>query len=140
MSKDNFIEDTCGLFDEIKEILEEHKVTTLTNYKLEDKFYLITDFMIITYSENDHVMDIAFNVATRSDISAFFTLLLTDFDEIKDINIMEVYMKDEDGKVLTGDDCIETHQKNVNDSIIDKFVGEQLQLQYLKTNHVGEMC
>lgn len=136
----NFIEDTCELIDKIKDVLDEHKVTTLTSYKLKDIFYLITDFMIITYSENNHMIDISFHIATRPDISAFFILLLKDFDEIKYINVMESYMKDEKGQILTGDECIEKHQKNVKDIIIDNFVKEQLQLHYLQTCRMGGVC
>lgn len=96
--------------------------------------------MIITYSEKDHVIDIAFHIDTRPDISAFFIILLTKFNEIKNINIMEVYMKNEDGQVLTGDKCIERHQINVKSDIIDVFIGDQVQVHYLQTSHVGKIC
>ena len=140
MNKNNFTKDTCELMDKIKDVLKEHKVTTLTNYRLEDKYYLITDFMIITYSEKEKVMDIAFLVSTMPDVAAFFTLILTDFDEIKDINIMELYMRGENGKILTGNECIEQYQKNIKKSIIDDFIEEQVQLHYLRTNNVGSVC
>jgi hypothetical protein len=136
----NLIEDTCDLIEKIKKVLDKNKITALTNYKLEDKFYLITEFMIITYSEDTQSIDIAFHVATRPDVSSFYTLALTDFDEIKDINIMEVYIKDENGKILTGNKCIERHQKNVKDDIIGNFVGEQATTHYLHTYHCGSMC
>jgi len=140
MIKNDFVEDTCDLIDKVKEVLKEHKVTTLNSYKLKDKFYLITDFMIITYLEKDQLIDIAFHIATRPDISSFFTLILTDFNEIKDINIMEVFIKDEHGNVLTGSKCIEEHQKNVKDEIIKDFIENQIQMHYLQTSRVGEMC
>jgi len=136
----NFIEDTCELIDKIKEVLKEHKITTFTNYKSGDKFYLVTDFMIIIYSEKDQVVDIAFHIATRSDIASFFTLILTDFDEIKDINIMEVYTRNDKGIVLTGEECIKKHQEDIKNGIIDTFIEEQIQLHCLKTSHVGGVC
>ncbi|MBU0777910.1 hypothetical protein KKF82_06610 [Patescibacteria group bacterium] len=132
--------DTCSLIEKIKDVLDEHKVKTLTNYKLDDKYYLITDFMLITYNKYDSSIDIAFHVATRPDISSFFTLVLTNFDEVKDINIMEVYMKDKEGQILTGDECIKQHQKNVRSNIIDDFVGDQVQTHYLQTTQIGGEC
>lgn len=136
----DFDKDTCVLIEKIKNILYERNVNTLTNYKLKDRFYLITDFMIITYSEEDNVLDIAFHISTRPDISAFFVLELKNLDEIKYINVMEVYMKNENGDILTGDKCIDNHKKNIRNNIIDEFLGEEIQLHYLKTNHVGSMC
>lgn len=135
------VEETCKLIDKVIKSLKKHKVNILTNYKLDDKFYLITDFMIVTYTEKNSLMDISFHISTRPDVAAFFTLVLTDFDGVKDINVMEVFMNDENGKILTGNDCIEKNQKNMKNNIIGDFIGEQTQIHYLQnSSYVGKMC
>jgi len=132
--------DTCKLIEKIKDVLKSHRTNTITNYKLEDKFYLLTDFMIITYTEEDHMIDVAFHISTRADLAALFMLELTKLDEIDDINVMELYMKDEDENLLTGNECIEKYNQILRTDIIDSFVDEQVKTHYLQTTHVGTMC
>lgn len=119
------------LFKKIIFTLSKYNIKVLDHYYSDTKYFILTDFMIISYNIETMIMNISFNISTRPDIAAFFTLVLTDFNEVKDINISEIYMIN-DGKMLTGDECTEKNQTNIKRTIIDDFLVEQIKLDYLK--------
>jgi len=124
----------------IKDYLSKNNINILTDYTVDDKDYIITEFMIINYSNNDKIIDLSFNVATRADIAAHCTLILNDLENVNGLNIMEVYMIDEEGKYISGSDCIKKHQENTRKLIIDDFVRSEIQNHYLRTHQVGSEC
>ena len=128
------------LIEKIKSEILKHKIKPINDYEVDDYHYIMYEFMIITYSETNNTIDLAFNVSTRPDLSAFFTMLLTKIHNFSNINIMEVYSEDEEGKISTGETCIKDHQEKLKTKIVNEFVTEQLQTHYLKTSQVGEMC
>ena len=129
-----------SVIQKIKEHLSKNNINILTDYTVDNKDYIITEFMIINYSPTDKIIDLSFNVATRADIAAHFTLILNDLEDVNGLNIMEVYMIDEEGKYISGNDCIKKHQENTRKFIIDDFVKEEVQLHYLRTHQVGNEC
>lgn len=129
-----------NVIQKIKEYLSNNNIKVLTDYTVDNRDYLITDFMIVNYSNEDKIIDLSFNVATRADIAAHFTLMLNELEDVNGISIMEIYMIDENGKYISGSECIKKHQENMRKLIIDDFVSEEVQLHYLKTHQLGEMC
>jgi len=125
---------------QIRETLLKENIKILTDYSVDDKDYIVTDFMVVTYSKVDKILDLSFNIATRVDIATYLTLTLNDIEDVDAINIMEVYLIDENGKFITGSECIKKHQENLRKLIIDDFVNEEVQLHYLKTHQLGGEC
>lgn len=129
-----------NVIQKIKEYLSNNNIKVLTDYTVDNRDYLITDFMIVNYSNKDKIIDLSFNVSTRADIAAHFTLMLNELEDVNGISIMEIYMIDENGKYISGSECIKKHQENMRKLVIDDFVSEEVQLHYLKTHQLGEMC
>lgn len=136
----DIVKDKCELLEKVKDILEENNVQVYTIYKIKDLFYLISEFIIITYSEKEKLVDLAFHVDTRADVAAYFTLLINNIEEIEELNIMEIFMKSQEGDILTGDECLVRHNIDMNKKIIDNYVEDQLETEYLKDNYVGKIC
>jgi hypothetical protein len=135
--------DQCSdstITNKIRENLLKENIKILTDYSSDNKDYLFTDFMIMTYSDIDKSLDLSFNIATRSDVAAYFTLMLSRIVGIDCIHIMEIYSIDENGKFINGLECIQKHQENLKKLIIDDFVKEEVQLHYLKTHQLGSEC
>ncbi len=129
-----------NVIQKIKEYLSNNNIKVLTDYTVNNRDYLITDFMIVNYSNEDKIIDLSFNVATRADIAAHFTLMLNELEDVNGISIMEIYMIDENGKYISGSECIKKHQENMRKLVIDDFVSEEVQLHYLKTHQLGSEC
>jgi len=128
------------VIEKIKKNFLKHETKSINDYIINNNHYLIYEFMIITYSEKDNIVDIAFNVSTRSDISAFFALLLSKIHNFDDVRIMEVFSSDKNGKILSGNDCIKNHQERLKDKIVNDFLTDQFQTHYLRTIDNSGVC
>jgi len=128
------------IIKKIKNKFLKSNVKSIDDYIVKDCHYLIYEFMIITYSETTNSIDVAFDVSTRADLSAFFALELQKTHDFDDVKIMEVYSKSDDGIISSGSNCVEKHQANLKEKIISEFVTEQFQTHYLKTTYIGDMC
>jgi len=128
------------VIEKIKNKFLESKVKPVDDYIVKDYHYLIYDFMIITYSEKTNVVNLSFDVSTRPDLAAFFALELQKVYSFDDVKTMEVYLRDDDGVILSGKTCIKKHQDTLKDKIVNEFVKDQFQTHYLKTTYMGEMC
>ena len=124
----NIINETCEIIDEIKNELNEHDVHIIADYKSGNNYYIMTEFMIITYSDEENIIDVA----------SFFALILSDFGV--EVNIMEVYIRDEDGKVWSGNQCVEKHQEKMKNIVLNEFMEDQFQIHYLQHSQLGRMC
>ena len=124
----------------IKKSFIKHHMRSTCEYTKGEYYYLIYEFVVIAYSEKTNTVDVSFNISTRPDVSAFFSLLLNEIYNFDDINITEIYLPENDGKILIGEECIIKHQKKLKEKIINEFLEEQIQTHYLRNNYFGEVC
>lgn len=128
-----------NIVNNIIQMLEKYDLKVLDKYKIEDKYYLILEFILIVYSEEENNIDLSFHISIKPDLSAIISLLLSNLGEIKIINVMESYI-DKDGKILLGDEAEVEYSERLKNNIINGYLNEQFQLHYLKNNQIGEMC
>lgn len=126
--------------EKIKDKFLEGGVRCLSDYVSDKLRYLVYEFMIISYNHKKNTVDISFDVSTRADLSASFTLVLSKTHKFKNINVLEVYSSESDGKILIGENCVRKHQEKLKDKIISDFLVDQYHTHFLKNNQIGEMC
>lgn len=135
----NNTEETCGLIEKIKEILNSHGIEIYSNYKLDDKYYILAEFATIVY-EGNGIVSLSFHVSARADIAAKFILELYEFDDVEMIDVLDLYIEDENGNIITGEKCIEKYKQDISEVIISGFASDQINTHHLHNSYAGKIC
>lgn len=129
-----------------KKLLMEKVVDTLRKSDLEvygynfddNKWYVTADSTIITIPSKDEIF-VSFHVNTRPDTSAVIILLLNQIENIK-VCVNDIFIYDKDGKIFYGKEAEVMTEEQNKKQIIDNFIQDQYQIQFLLTNQVGGKC
>jgi len=138
-NKESSIE-TCELIEKIKEILDSHGIEIYSNYKLDDKYYILADEFVTIVYEGNGIVSLSFHVATRADTAAKFILELHKFSDVEVIDVLDLYIEDENGNIITGEKCIEKYKRYISEEIISSFTSDQINTHLLYNSYAGKIC
>jgi len=137
--------------DEVKEILNESlslilqeltklDVKILTHYRDQEKYHVLCDNIILTYKELTGELNLSFHVSLMPDESAFVACSLQELDCISEITIGDVFITDEQGNIISGDECIKKFEQQVKYSNYSEFMEEENQNFILHNGQCGMEC
>ena len=129
-----------NLIDRVISTLNEFGIDVYEHHPIEDEsdeYVLLAENMIIVYDPPVREIKISFLVSTLPQDAARLTLILRTVKGVKKVTIMEPFIFNEEGKVLSGDSAIELFEKTKKSEIIKNFVKEQEHMYILHTHESG---
>jgi len=125
--------------DKVAEKITEYNLTLLTDYSTEDKGHcFMTNEMIIFTDEEDISISVAFQADQKPENVAFFTLMLSEIKEARDIFIMESFIYDNNNKYISGADAHKLVEETIISLAFEKVAKYQMYNDILKNSKCYE--
>jgi len=124
----------------MEKIKNKIKDVPLNSFIRNDTIYLIYKNLLIYCYENSNVINISFHIYTTPTTASLFILNLLNVIDIKNIEIVEIHSWDENGNLLTGDECYEKEKIKTRKEIEKEITLSELQYKYLTSAQIGKIC
>lgn len=123
------------IIEKITKKLNDNDIDIYGSNNYEQRDYILAENMILSIGEQDLV--VSFHVKCDPGFSARTTLLLNQIKEIKEIQVGDVFVYDDDGKYHCGKDAIKLIEDHERKNIINTYMDEQMKRNFLTNAKCG---
>jgi hypothetical protein len=117
----------------IKKILNKIKIDVHSERANKDGFFLFCDGVVINITDDD-LVKLSYHVATRPDYASNLGLALCEVPHLEKIEIGQLYVYDNNSKMLVGEEAIRYHFDHMRHSLIQSFMKDQYNKYILHTS------
>lgn len=122
--------------DSVRNKLDEYGIEIYNDYSLsKDEYVFMVEKMAVFVNTKEHVIGISFQAETRPETASRFTLILKETEGIKDIDVMESFVVDENNKFVSGEKAFELMTKKLVDQVTGSIIKEQAYIDILMTSN-----
>lgn len=121
--------------DKVKQKLEEYGIEIYSDYALsDDEYVFMAKKMAVFVNEKENGIGISFHAETRPETAGNYTLILKEIVGIKQIEIMESFVVDNNNKFISGQKAFDTLQKKMIKQVTNELAKEYSYSELLMTN------